>query len=217
MIEAVVFDMDGVIFDSETLLIDGWVAATKADGIPDVEETCHACLGTNDAETKEIFLMTYGQDFPYDAYEEDARRYYHRKADGGMLPQKKGVKELLTFLKERRVKIALETSSSKELVLQEIEEGGLLPYFDCIVCGDMISRSKPDPEIYLTACEKLGVKPINACAVEDSFNGIRSATRAGMTAIMVPDIKQPDEEMKKLAAVILPSLLAVKEYLWDRC
>ena len=80
----------------------------------------------------------------------------------------------------------------------------------------MIRRSKPEPDIYLKACECLQVEPENACAVEDSFNGVRSATRAGLSCIMVPDIKQPDEEMRELACCILPSLLEVKEYLKER-
>lgn len=112
--------------------------------------------------------------------------------------------------------IALATSSKERTVRREIEEAGLLSYFDAIVCGDMIRRSKPEPDIYLKACECLQVEPENACAVEDSFNGVRSATRAGLSCIMVPDIKQPDEEMRELACCILPSLLEVKEYLKER-
>ena len=103
--------------------------------------------------------------------------------------------------------MALATSSRESIVMEEITEGGLLPYFDAIICGDTITRSKPDPEIYLKACGRLGVRPEDAYAVEDSFNGVRSATRAGLTCIMVPDIKQPDDEMRSLACCILPSLL----------
>ena len=213
MIQAVVFDMDGVIFDSETLLTDCWVEATRADGIPDVAHTNYLCLGVNDAETKEKFLEVYGSDFPYDAYEKEVIRLFRERASGGQLPKKEGVEELLSFLKERGIKVALATSSRESIVMEEITEGGLLPYFDAIICGDTITKSKPDPEIYLKACSHLGVRPEDAFAVEDSFNGVRSATRAGLTCIMVPDIKQPDDEMRALAHRILPSLPDVKEYL----
>lgn len=216
MIQAVVFDMDGVIFDSETLLTQCWVDVTKKDGIPDVEHTNYLCLGVNDAETKEIFLDVYGQDFPYDAYEKEVIRLFRERASGGKLPKKAGVEELLSFLKEQGIKIALATSSREAIVHDEIREAGLLPYFDVMVCGDTITKSKPDPEIYLKACGQLDVEPENAYAVEDSFNGVRSATRAGLSCIMVPDIKQPDEEMRELACCILPSLIEVKEYLRER-
>lgn len=215
MIQAVVFDMDGVIFDSETLLTECLVEATRKDGIPDVERTNYLCLGTNDVETKQIFLNVYGADFPYDDYEKEARRLFYERASGGKLPKKKGVVELLTFLKEKGVKIALATSTRESIVLEEIKDGGLFPFFDAIICGDMIKNSKPHPEIYQKACEKIGVSPKDAYAVEDSFHGVRSATSAGLSCIMVPDIKQPDDEMRKLACCILPSLVEVKEYLKD--
>lgn len=213
MIQAVVFDMDGVIFDSETLLTDCWVEATKKDGVPDVAKTNYLCLGTNDEETKQIFLNVYGADFPYDAYEKEARRLFYEKSSGGNLPKKKGVEELLAFLKQKGLKVALATSTRESIVLEEIKEAGLYPYFDAIICGDMITKSKPDPEIYQKACEKIAVRPENAYAVEDSFHGVRSATGAGLSCIMVPDIKQPDDEIRALACCILPSLVEVKEYL----
>lgn len=216
MIQAVVFDMDGVIFDSERLVIKCWEKVAKEKGFTGVEDVCCVCLGTNHAQTKARFLEAYGKDFPYDIYEREMARLFHEKADGGLLPKKKGVDELLTFLKKQGLKIALATSSREVTVRKEIQEAGLLPYFDVIVCGDMIKRSKPEPDIYLKACEYLQVKPENAYAVEDSFNGVRSATRAGLSCIMVPDIKQPDEEMRELACCILPSLLEVKEYLKER-
>ncbi len=216
MIQAVVFDMDGVIFDSERLVIECWKKVAGEKGFTGVEDVCCICLGTNDVQTRAKFLEVYGEDFPYDTYEREMAGLFHEKADGGQLPKKAGVDELLTFLKERGLKIALATSSKERTVRREIEEAGLLSYFDAIVCGDMIRRSKPEPDIYLKACECLQVEPENACAVEDSFNGVRSATRAGLSCIMVPDIKQPDEEMRELACCILPSLLEVKEYLKER-
>ena len=211
--QAVVFDMDGVIFDSETLLTECWVEVAREHGIPDVEHTNYLCLGVNDVETKEIFLHVYGQDFPYDTYEREVMRLFRKRASGGKLPKKPGVEELLSFLKEQGVKVALATSSRESIVMDEIREAGLLSYFDAIVYGDTITKSKPDPEIYLKACGRLGVEPEKAYAVEDSFNGVRSATRAGLSCIMVPDIKQPDDEMRSLACCILPSLVEVKEYL----
>ena len=100
--------------------------------------------------------------------------------------------------------------------MRELTEGNLISYFDEVVCGDMVSKSKPDPEIFLKACEQLSVEPECAYAIEDSYNGIRSAHAAGMRPIMVPDMAEPTPEMEELSERILPSLLNVKEYLESR-
>lgn len=210
--EAVVFDMDGVIFDSENLVIQCWQEIAEKYGIEGIEEVCYRCLGINAALTKEIMLEHFGASFPYDTYAKEASVLFHEKADGGKLPQKPGVKELLSYLKERKVKTALASSTRKAVVVKELEEGGLLSYFDRVVGGDMVSRSKPEPDIFLKACESLGVEPGRAFAIEDSPNGIRAASRAGMKPVMVPDLASPTEEMESLSHIILPSLGEVKAY-----
>lgn len=210
--EAVVFDMDGVIFDSENLVIKCWQVVAEKYQIPDIEAACHECLGINATLTKELMLRRYGEDFPYDDYKQEMSALFHAQAAGGNLPQKPGVKELLAYLKEKHVKIALASSTRREVVVRELEEGGLLPYFDQVICGDMVKKSKPEPDIFLKACESLGVNPINAFAIEDSYNGIRAAYRAGMKPIMVPDLSEPTEEMERLSHCILPSLTEVKAY-----
>lgn len=211
--EAVVFDMDGVIFDSEALVMETWAEVAAIHGMEHIEEVCRDCLGTNAAVNKAIFLNYYGQDFPYDLYKKEMSALFHQRAAGGKLRQKPGIKELLLFLKEKGVKTAVASSTRREMVCRELEEGGLLHLFDRIICGDMVERSKPEPDIYLKACEELGVFPEQAYAIEDSYNGIRAAKRAGMKPIMVPDLAEPTEEMKSLAVHILPSLIQVKELL----
>ena len=212
-IKAVVFDMDGVIFDSEAIIIENWKVLGKKYNIPHVEETIYKCLGVNAVETKETFLREYGQDFPYDMICKESSKMFHAIADGGKLPMKKGVVELLTFLKENGYKIGLASSTREAVVKQELRDAGILPFFDEVICGDMVKKSKPDPQIYELACEKLGVPAKEAVAIEDSFNGIRSAYAAGMLPVMVPDLIGPDEEMKEKATVILDDLLAVEEWL----
>lgn len=213
--EAVVFDMDGVIFDSEKLVIETWKSVADKYGIEGIEAMCREALGVNAVETKIAFLKRYGNDFPYDAYKKEMSALFHERASGGKLPQKPGVKELLTYLKGRNVKVALASSTRKEVVHRELKDGGLISYFDVIVCGDMVTRSKPAPDIFLKACELLGVSPENAYAIEDSYNGIRSAHKAGMKPVMVPDLAMPTEEMEHLTECILPSLAAVKKYFED--
>jgi thiamine pyrophosphokinase len=210
--EAVVFDMDGVIFDSENLVIQCWQVVAEKYHIPDIEKACHECLGINAALTRELMKKRYGEDFPYDAYKKEMSALFHEQAAGGRLPQKPGIQTLLQYLKEQGVKIAVASSTRREVVERELAEGGLLQYFDSVICGDMVSKSKPEPDIFLKACESLTVSPSKAFAIEDSYNGIRAAYRAGMKAIMVPDLAEPTEEMQKLTLEILPSLYEVKAY-----
>ncbi|MBR6637943.1 MAG: HAD family phosphatase, partial [Lachnospiraceae bacterium] len=166
MYKAVVFDMDGVIFDSEKLILDIWVELGEEHNIPDVEATMHKCLGVNATETKQIFIRAYGEDFPYDVYVKEASRRFHTKADGGELPMKPGVCELLHFLKEKGYIIGLASSTREASVRQELKDAGIIDYFDELVCGDMLKKSKPEPDIYLMACDKLGVTPQEAVAIE---------------------------------------------------
>ena len=208
--------MDGVIFDSETLVIKTWEMVAEKYGFSNVEKVCRKCLGTNAEATRKIFLDFYGEDFPYDKYKKEMSSLFHQYAAGGKLPKKTGVTEILEYLKENNIKTGLATSTRKDVVLKELDEGGILPFFDAVVCGDMVNRSKPEPDIYLEACRQLQTDPSLCCAVEDSYNGIRAASRAGMRAIMVPDIAEPTEEMKELAECILPSLLEVKKYLEEK-
>ena len=215
MIDAVVFDMDGVIFDSEKIYLKCLTAVGEKYRIPDFEDLCYATIGTTDLHMKEVFLNHYGEDFPFDQYMDEMFGLFLIEAEGG-LPLKKGVREILTYLKKNNIKVALATSTIREKALPEIQNAGLEPFFDQFICGDMIENGKPEPDIYLKACEALHVNPANACAVEDSFNGIRSASRAGMHPVMVPDLLQPDDEIRELAECVLPSLLDVIMYIDER-
>ena len=211
--EAVVFDMDGVIFDSERAVLDSWrVLADKYD-LGDITEPFLACTGVNDKETRAIMLRYYGEDFPYDQYAKEASKIFHDKYDGGRLPMKTGVKEILTFLKDSGKKIALASSTRREVVLMELRDAGILDFFSEVVTGDMVTRSKPDPEIFLLACEKIGVAPERAYAIEDSYNGIRSASGGKLKPIMVPDLLPANDEMKNLAESVQETLLDVISYL----
>ena len=211
--QAVVFDMDGVIFDTERLVIEFWKEVAKKHNIPNVEHTCIQCLGTNRVRTREIFLENYGADFPYDPYRAEVTELFNTHYKGVPLPTKPGVRELLSYLQEQDIKVGLASSTAQHLVRDEIGTAGLLPYFQTLVCGDMVEHSKPTPDIFLKACEILNADPTKSIAIEDSFNGIRSAHCAGMTPIMVPDQVQPTEEIRTLAFHVMPSLLDVLNWL----
>lgn len=211
--KAVIFDMDGVIFDSERLVLESWKEVGAKYEFAVEEEVFYRCVGVNAVKTKGIFLEHYGKDFPYDSYKAEASKWYHERFDNGRLPMKPGIKELLAYLKEAGYKIGLASSTREAVVTQEIKDAGLLPYFDNLTCGDMLKKSKPEPDIFWMACERLLVQPEEAIVIEDSFNGIRAAHRAGTTPVMVPDMIAPDEEMRKLAYKIFEDLSKVKAWM----
>lgn len=212
----VIFDMDGVIFDSERAILECWLVLADKYGLKDLEEVFKKCIGTNDAQTAEIVESAYAPEFGegiYDKFRKESSEIFHKKYDGVGLPIKPGVKELLDYLKDNNVPIGLASSTKKATVERELTEAGLIDYFDKIIGGDAVKISKPNPEIYLLACEAMGTEPEKAIAIEDSYNGVRAAKAAGMQCIMVPDIIPADEEMRELADQICGDLLEVKETL----
>ena len=211
--EAVVFDLDGVIFDSEIKVIECWKDTAAKYGIAGIENACRQCLGLNRDATRARMKEIFGEDFPYDERKAEMSALFHSRYSGGRLPLKPGIRGLLSSLQNNNKKIAVASSSRKEYVVGQLTDAGLADYFDEIVCGDMVKNSKPHPEIYLTACDRINVLPENAYAIEDSFNGIRAAAGAGIRTIMVPDLVQPDDEIEKLTEAVLESLDKVTEYL----
>ncbi len=212
--DAVVFDMDGVIFDSERAVFDCWRDLAERYGIEGIEKPYMECIGTNAARTKEIMRAAYGPRFPYEEYAAEVSREYHAKYDGGRLPLKPGIRELLETLKQQGYGIAVASSTRSEVVSNQLRDAGLLSFFDVVIGGDVVTNSKPDPEIFLKAAAALNCPPEQAYVIEDSYNGIRAANAAGMIPVMVPDMLAPDEEMEQKAAYILKDLAAVREQLF---
>lgn len=215
-VKSVIFDMDGVIFDTERLYIECCKAVSDKYNMGDeafVEALCHRCIGVTSKVTRQNILDTYGQDFPIDAYFDDSTKIFMERFGDGKHLIKPGVPELFQYLKEEGFRIALASSTKTATLTKELDDAGLLQNFDVVVGGDQVTRSKPDPDIFLMAAEKLDARPEECYVLEDSFNGIRAANAAGMIPVMVPDLLAPDDEMREKAEVILDSLYDVIEYL----
>ena len=213
---AVLFDMDGVIFDSERALMGCWLALVAEDGLADMERVYHRCIGVTEEVTGGILCEAYGGDFPWRDFRRRSTALYRERYAGGRLPLKPGARELLLSLRAKRVPLALASSTKGELVRCWLSEAGLLDCFDAVVSGDMVTKSKPDPEIFLRACAALRVQPADAFVIEDSYNGVRAACAGGMRVLMVPDLLAPDEEMRAKAERIFPRLYEAGEYLREK-
>ncbi len=205
----IVFDMDGVLFDTERLCMDTWVRAAEEMGITDMEEVFPKCIGLNGTDTKALVMNHYGEAFDYELYKEKTSKWFWKYIKENGLPMKAGVKEILSYLHENGWRIGLASSTKYESVMKHLVHAHIAEYFAVVVGGDMVEHSKPQPDIYLLACEKLGVEPQAAYAVEDSPNGIRSAKAAGMRPIMVPDMILPDREMREKSYKIFENLTEV--------
>lgn len=213
MINGVIFDMDGVLFDSERIYADAWVQVGNSMALPDIDTSVRNCIGRNGNDIRDYLRNTYGLDFPVDTFSADITRVFEDIVSRDGLPVKKGVLEILNFLRESGSKIGLATSSGRKSTDKNLDRAGLSHFFDAIVTGDTIQRGKPDPEIYIAACQRISIPPQECFAIEDSPNGIKSASAAGLKTIMVPDLIEPSPSVKQLLFATFDSLLDVKIFM----
>lgn len=204
-IKAIIFDMDGVILDSETVSWRTWEIAAEEFGIKDIEIANRRCMGTNKNDTFLILKEIYGPDFDSQGFLERTFQLFYKIEEKDGIPAMPEAKTALEYL-SKKYPLALASSTKQEAVYRQLKAIQVFDFFKTITTGDMVKHSKPDPEIYLKACQSLGFKPEECVAVEDSPHGITSAYTAGLKTIMIPDKIQPTEETQKKCWKILPSL-----------
>ncbi len=215
MIKAIVFDMDGVIFDSEKLYRKHWMITGAEYGIPEdtMRELCNLIAGSTKERNERLLKSRFGEDFDYMTFREKTMNRMDRDILENGIALKPGVRELFSYLKEKGYLIGLATSTQKERAERNLTNAGILAYFDDIVYGGVVANGKPAPDIYLKACENLGVKPEEAVGIEDSLNGVKSSAAAGLYTIMVVDLIEPTEEIIPLTNQIFDSLFEVMRWL----
>lgn len=214
MEKAFVFDMDGTLFDTESLLAKALRAVSEGHGEnPEVDDFYPTTCGTTLPVAEQLYKGFFGQDYPFEERRQEMREWVGEYVEKNGMPIKPGAVELLEYLKANQYKIALATSSTRRSAESHLERSDFMKYFDVTVCGDEIKKCKPDPEIFLAACKKLGVEPECAYAAEDSYNGVKAAAAAGMTVFMIPDLVPATEEINRLAFKVCESLSDVLEYI----
>ncbi|MBR5513309.1 MAG: HAD family phosphatase [Ruminococcus sp.] len=216
IIKGAVFDMDGLMIDTEKLYLRYWKKAAEDYGYPMEDKHVYAIRSLARKFSNPLLKSFFGEDFPVDDVRQRRTELINAHIEENGIDIKKGLFELFGFLKENGIKIAVATATPRERTLLYLEKINVLDYIDTIVCGDMVTTGKPDPEIYLTAARELGLSPTECTAFEDSPNGIKSAYSAGCQAIMIPDMTPPDEELMTLLSGVYDNLEAAAEYFKGR-
>jgi len=210
---AVILDMDGLMLDSERMARDAWRRALADWGLVLPDGLYFQLVGREATDTKGILARAFGPALPVEEAYARKQRYLEEAMLRGGIPTKPGLHALLDFLDARGIRKAVASSTHRPLVVQKLRLTGLLERFAVLVCGDEVRNGKPAPDVFLLAAERLGVPACECLVLEDSEAGIRAARAAGMTPILVPDLKPPSPEVAALAHRVLPSLEHVREYL----
>ena len=205
MITAVIFDMDGLMIDSERVTFEGYKHVLAKHNLTLSLEAYKTLLGKPVKAVYELFHKDYGDDFDV---EETIKAVHQYMAD---LFENEGVP--LKYLKENDYKTIVATSSQRHRVDHILELSGLQKYFDDSICGDEVTKGKPDPEVFLKSCQKLGITPDEALVLEDSESGINAAYSAGIKVICIPDLKYPDHKFAIMTNKIMDNLSNVRDYL----
>ena len=216
----VIFDMDGVIVDSEAVYLAGYLHAARLYDLPieDMRAAVGRAVGVVDAMERAIMTETFGHlpQFSLDKTYKACRDYFNNAVETGQIDLKPGAAEILQSLRNKNIPVGLASSSPRTMIEKVLKRHGVLQYFDVVISGDMVQKGKPDPEIFLLCADALGIpvsKYSETFVIEDSHNGIRAAYAAGMRPIMVPDQLPPTQEMREKAAVVLPSLTDAAQWL----
>ena len=207
--ELVIFDMDGLIFDSERAHMEVLQEICLEHGLELTEEDYVKTLGLSRADTLQVMKGIFGPEVPYGEIAAEGRRRLNARAQKKSLPVKPGIKELLGHLGSMGIPACVASSSPRKTVEIYLDSSGLAPAFDFIMSGDDITHSKPDPEIFLQCCRHYGTEPAHALVLEDSEYGILAAANAGIPVVCIPDMKQPAPEYASKAGCILPDAFAL--------
>jgi len=212
-VEAVLFDMDGLMLDTERLSQSTWQRAMRDWGYDLTDDVYLTVVGRTATSTWQVFREAFGQDLPLEEIFARRQVYHDEITQREGIALQPGVKELLDWLDTTPWKRAVASSTRRPIVLKRLGMAGVIDRFTTIVGGDEVEHGKPAPDIFLLAAERLGIAPEHCVVLEDSDAGIQAAHTAGMLPLMVPDMKPPSETSLQLAGGVFNSLYEVKTFL----
>lgn len=217
MIKAVIFDMDGLMFDTERLSDESWRFAADKMGVTIQQEMLDSIKGTNHAGCNKVICSYLGEDFDVEYLRKMKETYMNECLEKEGVPVKKGLHELLSYLKTHGYLTVLATGTSEDRALSLLKMADVEKYFDHLVFGNMVEKCKPEPDIFLAAVNKVYTSPESCLVLEDSPNGVKAAHAAGCHVIMVPDRVAPTEELRAMADDVAESLEDVLEMMkaWE--
>jgi len=210
-IQAVVLDMDGLMIDTESIYKRAWQNAAAACGYILDDDFYSTLIGQPNPACEAALLERFGLNFPLPEFRVRWSELWQADVVKSGIPTKSGLAELLSFLDEHLVPIAIATSSDREYATLSLRQAGLEGRFSEMVTGDQVVNGKPAPDIYLESARRLGVSPQHCVAIEDSDAGVLAASAAGMITLMVPDLKAPSAQARLAAFSVLASLLEARD------
>ncbi|MBR2423524.1 MAG: HAD family phosphatase [Oscillospiraceae bacterium] len=213
MVKAVIFDVDGTLLDTERIYMQAWKEAAAELGYEITDELLRKTRAINVKDAARIFEEEIGNGFSYDTVRVVRVRIAEEIIQRESPILKPGVLELLNWLEENRIRLSVASSTNVKGTHAHLAESGIDHRFEVVVGGDMVTRGKPNPDIFLKAADMLGLAPEECIVVEDSPAGIRAAYAAGMKAVLVPDQAAITDEIVAMADVVLQSLLDMPAYM----
>ncbi|KPA51568.1 CbbY [Photobacterium leiognathi subsp. mandapamensis] len=203
---AFIFDMDGLLLDTERVCMNVFKQTCQDFNLPYLETAYLNIIGRNEAGVEEVLCASYGDTMDYPVFRQQWKQTYLNIVENQAIPIKDGVIELLQWLQQQQIPMVVATSTNKQLALKKLELAGLSSFFSTVTAGDEVSKGKPDPEIYLLAAKRLNVKPELCLAFEDSNNGITAAIAANMHAFQIIDLVEPSDEVKAFGHHVFSSM-----------